>query len=82
MSRSGTTRSSRNYQITSAYQERTIDPDNFYSLVIKSGGPINTTGYSTRRSTPLIDKAAASGDKERAAHLTQIRNEDDLDAPC
>jgi peptide/nickel transport system substrate-binding protein len=42
MSRSGTTRSSGNYQITSAYQERTIDPDNFYSLVIKSGGPINT----------------------------------------
>src|SRR5262249_19958075 len=34
------------YQITSAYQERTIDPDNFYSLVIKSGGPINSTGYS------------------------------------
>jgi len=26
------------YQITSAYQERSIDPDNFYSLVLKSGG--------------------------------------------
>ena len=26
-----------NYQITSAYQERTIDPDNFYSLVLRSG---------------------------------------------
>ena len=26
------------YQITSAYQERTLDPDNFYSLVIRSGG--------------------------------------------
>ena len=24
------------FQVTSAYQERTIDPDNFYSLVIKS----------------------------------------------
>ena len=23
----------------SAYQERTIDPDNFYSLVVKTGGP-------------------------------------------
>jgi hypothetical protein len=32
--------STSKYQITSAYQERTIDPDNFYSLVIKSGGPI------------------------------------------
>ena len=35
-----------NYQITSAYQERTIDPDNFYALVVHSGGDINTTGYS------------------------------------
>ena len=50
---------SGNYQITSAYQERTIDPDNFYSLVIKSGGPINTTGYSNPAVDALIDKAAA-----------------------
>ena len=34
------------YQITSRYHERTIDPDNFYPLVIRSGGPIITTGYS------------------------------------
>ena len=27
-----------NYQITSAYQERTIDPDNFYALVIHARG--------------------------------------------
>src|SRR5436853_201658 len=27
----------RTYQITSAYQERTIDPDNFYALVIPTG---------------------------------------------
>jgi peptide/nickel transport system substrate-binding protein len=52
-----------NYQITSAYQERTIDPDNFYSLVLKSGGPINSTGYSNNNVDALIDKAAAS-DKE------------------
>ena len=26
------------YQITWAYQERTIDPDNFYSLVLRTGG--------------------------------------------
>ena len=38
--RSGTTPSSTsNYQITSAYQERSIDPDNFYSLVLKIGRP-------------------------------------------
>src|SRR5258708_12586586 len=50
------------YQITSAYQERTIDPDNFYSLVIKSGGPINATGYSNPAVDAMIDKAAASSD--------------------
>jgi len=32
------------YKVTSAYQERTIDPDNFYSLVIKSGRRVNVTG--------------------------------------
>ncbi|MBC7760753.1 MAG: hypothetical protein H7201_02940 [Candidatus Saccharibacteria bacterium] len=71
-----------NYQITSAYQERTIDPDNFYSLVIKSGGPINTTGYSNPAVDALIDKAAASGDsKARAALYTQIRTKMTSDAP-
>ena len=71
-----------NYQITSAYQERTIDPDNFYSLVVKSGGPINTTGYSNPAVDALIDKAAASGDdKERAALYTQIRTKMTSDAP-
>ena len=41
--RSGSTASSSgDYQITCAYQERTIDPDNFYSLVVKTGGPVNT----------------------------------------
>ncbi|HEY3623512.1 MAG TPA: ABC transporter substrate-binding protein [Roseiarcus sp.] len=54
--------STSKYQITSAYQERTIDPDNFYSLVIKSGGPINATGYSNPAVDTLIDKAAASDD--------------------
>ncbi|MGV8970639.1 MAG: ABC transporter substrate-binding protein [Microbacteriaceae bacterium] len=65
---------SGDYQITSAYQERTIDPDNFYSLVIKSGGPINTTGYSDPAVDALIAQAAAStDDAERAALYVQIR---------
>lgn len=71
-----------NYQITSAYQERTIDPDNFYSLVIKTGGPINTTGYSNPAVDILIDQAAASGDDtERSALYTQIRTQVTADAP-
>jgi peptide/nickel transport system substrate-binding protein len=74
--------SSGKYQITSAYQERTIDPDNFYSLVIKSGGPINTTFYSNPKVDALIDQAAASIDmKERMALYRQIRNIVSEDAP-
>lgn len=44
------------YQITSAYQERTIDPDNFYSLVLKTGGLINTVGYTTLLLMPSSKK--------------------------
>ena len=70
------------YQITSAYQERTIDPDNFYSLVIKSGGPINTIGYANPAVDALIDKAAASADEaERKALYRQIRTIVTGDAP-
>ena len=62
------------YQITSAYQERTIDPDNFYALVIKTGGSINTTGYSNPEVDKLIDQAAASTDDATRKKLyTQIR---------
>jgi peptide/nickel transport system substrate-binding protein len=59
------------YQITSAYQERTIDPDNFYSLVLKTGGSINTTGYSNPQADKLIDEAAAETDmaKRKALYL-------------
>ncbi|RFA20548.1 ABC transporter substrate-binding protein [Subtercola boreus] len=74
--------SSLDYQITSAYQERTIDPDNFYSLVAKSGGPINTTGYSNPAVDALIDQAAASDDQAaRKALYQQIRTTFTADAP-
>ncbi len=74
--------SSGKYQITSAYQERTIDPDNFYSLVIHSGGPINTSGYSNADVDALIDKAAASTDTAaRKALYQQIRTTVTADAP-
>jgi peptide/nickel transport system substrate-binding protein len=70
------------YQITSAYQERTIDPDNFYSIVLKSGGPINSTGYSNPAVDALIDKATASGDEaERVSLYKQIRTLTSTDAP-
>jgi peptide/nickel transport system substrate-binding protein len=62
------------YQITSAYQERTIDPDNFYSLVLKSGGSINTTGYSNPKADALITQAAAETNMDkRKALYSELR---------
>ncbi len=74
--------SKKDYQITSAYQERTLDPDNFYSLVIASGGPINTTGYSNPTVDELIGKAAQETDEgKRKALYQQIREVVRTDAP-
>ena len=74
--------SSLDYQLTSAYQERTIDPDNFYSLVIRSGGPINTTGYDNSKADALIERAATSVDEaERMSLYNQIRGIVTEDAP-
>jgi peptide/nickel transport system substrate-binding protein len=74
--------SSGDYQITSAYQERTIDPDNFYSLVTRSGGPINTTFYSNPDADALIDQASASADDDARKDLyRQIRTIVTADAP-
>jgi peptide/nickel transport system substrate-binding protein len=74
--------STKNYQLTSAYQERTIDPDNFYALVIKSGGPINTTGYSNPTVDGLIKQAATTDDQAKRTDLyKQIRGIVTEDAP-
>ncbi len=63
-----------NYQITSAYQERTIDPDNFYSLVLKTGAAINTAGYSNPKVDKLIQQAATETKlAKRKALYTQLR---------
>ena len=70
------------FQITSAYQERTIDPDNFYALVLHSGGPINTSGYANPAVDALIDQAAASADDAARIGLYQkIRTMVSQDAP-
>ena len=53
-----------------------------YSLVIKSGGPINTTGYSNPEVDALIEKAAASVDEaERKELYRKIRSVVTSDAP-
>ncbi len=70
------------YQITSAYQERTIDPDNFYTLVLRSGAPVNTTAYVNPDLDALIDAAAAGTDMaERMTLYQQIREIATADAP-
>jgi peptide/nickel transport system substrate-binding protein len=63
-----------NYEITSAYQERTIDPDNFYSLVLKTGGSINSTFYSNPNADALIAQAARETDDTKRKDLyVQLR---------
>jgi peptide/nickel transport system substrate-binding protein len=63
-----------NYEITSAYQERTIDPDNFYSLVLKTGGSINSSFYSNPKADALIAQAArATDDAKRKDLYVQLR---------
>ena len=62
------------YEITSAYQERTIDPDNFYSLVLKTGAPINATQYANPAVDKLIDQASAETDEAKRKTLySQLR---------
>jgi peptide/nickel transport system substrate-binding protein len=71
-----------NYQITSAYQERTIDPDNFYALVLRTGGVINTTFYSNPDADALIDQARTETDEAARKDLyAQLRRIIFDDAP-
>jgi peptide/nickel transport system substrate-binding protein len=66
--------SKKQYEITSAYQERTIDPDNFYSLVLETGAPINTTGYSNPAVDRLIKQAASETSQAKRQQLyTSLR---------
>jgi peptide/nickel transport system substrate-binding protein len=57
------------FEITSAYQERTLDPDNFYALVLRTGGSINTTGYSNPALDELIDQARTETDEAKRKDL-------------
>ena len=57
------------YEITSAYQERTIDPDNFYALVLRSGGSINTSGYANPEFDALVDQARGETDEAKRKEL-------------
>jgi peptide/nickel transport system substrate-binding protein len=70
------------FQITSAYQERTLDPDNFYSLVLKSGAAINSSGYKNPAVDKLIAQAAATTSfAKRKALYSKVRKLALGDAP-
>ena len=57
------------FEVTSAYQERTLDPDNFYALVLRTGGLINTTGYSNKDFDALVDQARTETDESKRKDL-------------
>jgi peptide/nickel transport system substrate-binding protein len=64
----------KQYQITSAYQERTIDPDNFYSLLLTHDASLNVTGYNNPRFDALVKQARTSTDfSARKALYAKVR---------
>jgi peptide/nickel transport system substrate-binding protein len=64
----------RQYQITSAYQERTIDPDNFYSLLLTRDATLNVTGYDNPHFDALVTQAREMTDfAARKAVYAKVR---------
>ena len=59
-----------------------MDPDNFYALVLRSGGSINTTAYSNPEFDALVEEARTNTDLETRKDLyRQIREVVANDAP-
>jgi peptide/nickel transport system substrate-binding protein len=52
----------KNYQMTLAFQEQIIDPDNFWSLIWTSNASENVTGYRNPVVDRLVAQAAAAAD--------------------
>lgn len=65
----------KNYQITSAYQERTIDPDNFYSLLLTHDATLNYSGYNNPALDSLVRQAKQATDPATRKKLyAKVRN--------
>ena len=47
----------KDYQITTAYQQGILDPDDFYYLTLHGGEPRNFTGYANPAVDALLDSA-------------------------
>ncbi len=64
----------KQYQVTSAYQERTIDPDNFYSLLLTHEATLNYTGYNNPAFDALVRQAKQTSDfKTRKSIYAKLR---------
>ena len=66
----------KKYQVTSAYQERTIDPDNFYSLLLTRTASLNYSGFNNPAFDALVTQAKQLTDpgtrKKTYAKIRQI----------
>lgn len=59
----------RGYQITTAYQQGILDPDDFYYLTLHGGEPRNFTGYSNPQADQALVEARFSDDMARRKEL-------------
>lgn len=59
----------RGYQITTAYQQGILDPDDFYYLTLHGGEPRNFTGYSNPAADAPLEEARFSSDQAARKQL-------------
>jgi len=59
----------KDYQITTAYQQGILDPDDFYYLTLHGGEPRNFTGYANPRADAALEQARFSDDPARRKEL-------------
>lgn len=70
------------FDITLAFQEQIVDPDNFWSLFFLSDATQNFTGYASEEADALIAEAAAAADPEERKRLYgEVRRTVLTDAP-
>lgn len=72
----------KDFEMTLAFQEQMVDPDNFWARWFKSGVAHNVTGYRSKTADRLMDEAAATADHASRKKLyDQVRNQVLDDAP-
>ncbi|MCC6790315.1 MAG: hypothetical protein IT336_01450 [Thermomicrobiales bacterium] len=59
----------RGYQITTAYQQGILDPDDFYYLTLHGGEPRNFTGYANPAADAPLEEARFTSDQATRKQL-------------